>query len=67
MTTPTTQTKAHQSNQKGNWIPYLFLLAFAVVFTANGIMIATAMDSFPGFSSEYQQVKSLTAESQTSD
>ncbi len=37
-------------------IPWLFVLAFVAVFAANGIMIGVAMESFPGFSTEYETV-----------
>jgi len=48
--------------ESARYIPYLFLLAFVIVFAANGVMIVTAMDSFPGFSREYQEVHHLKAD-----
>ena len=53
--------------KSARWIPYLFLMAFVIVFAANGVMIATAMDSFPGFSDEYNQVHNLTTVEQTAN
>ncbi|MEN8722328.1 MAG: hypothetical protein ABF335_05515 [Alphaproteobacteria bacterium] len=45
-----------QPESKKSMIPWLFVLAFVAVFAANGVMIGVAMDSFPGFSTDYELV-----------
>ena len=37
-----------ETARRGRWIPWLFVAFFAVVFTANGLLIAFALESYTG-------------------
>jgi len=48
-----------QSANRGRWIPWAFVGAFAVVAAANGIFVWLALDSFPGLETEGAYEKGL--------
>jgi nitrogen fixation protein FixH len=52
-----------QSTNRGRWIPWAFVGAFAVVAAANGIFVWLAFDSFPGLETEGAYEKGLAYDS----
>ncbi len=47
-------TEPTKPEPQKSMIPWLFVLAFLAVFAANGVMIGVAMESFPGFATDYE-------------
>lgn len=52
-------TGGDESRSGDRYIPWLFVAFFAVVFAANGVLIAIAWESFTGLSTEHAYDKGL--------